>query len=152
MASYAITAGAIEHYADALAQFEHLLGRLTGEEAQRATHGELEALVQVEGSELLRRLIQGHLVHRRDTFVVRLKEQLARQRAELERLKERQVERLELAMSRSEQAPVFKDHRRAERRQGNDRIFDDYEHWIENSLTTEREPYLQVIAALTGIG
>ena len=64
MPSYAITAGAIEHYADALAQFEHLLGRLAGEEAQRATHGELEAMVQAEGSELLRRLIQGHLDQR----------------------------------------------------------------------------------------
>ena len=64
MTSYAITAGQIEHYADALAQFEHLLGRLKGEEAQRATHGELEAMVQAEGSELLRRLIQGHLDQR----------------------------------------------------------------------------------------
>jgi len=64
MPSYAITAGAIEHYADALAQFEHLLGRLAGEEAQQATHGELEAMVQAEGSELLRRLIQGHLDQR----------------------------------------------------------------------------------------
>jgi hypothetical protein len=64
MTSDAITATAIEHYADALAQFDHLLGRLTGKEAQRATHGELEAMVQVEGSELLRRLIQGHLDQR----------------------------------------------------------------------------------------
>ena len=64
MTSYAITATGIEHYADALGQFEHLLGRLTGKEAQRATHGELEALVQAEGSELLRRLIQGHLDQR----------------------------------------------------------------------------------------
>ena len=64
MTCYAITAGQIEHYADALAQFEHLLGRLQDEEAQRATHGELEALVQAEGSELLRRLIQGHLDQR----------------------------------------------------------------------------------------
>jgi hypothetical protein len=64
MQCYAITAGEIEHYADALAQFEHLLGRLTGEEAQLATHGELEAMVQAEGSELLRRLIQGHLNQR----------------------------------------------------------------------------------------
>ena len=64
MTSYAITVGEIEHYADALAQFEHLLGRLIGEEAQRATHGELEAMVQAEGSELLRRLIQGHLDQR----------------------------------------------------------------------------------------
>ena len=64
MRSYAINTPAIEHYADALAQFEHLLGRLIGEAAQRATHGELEAMVQAEGSELLRRLIQGHLDQR----------------------------------------------------------------------------------------
>jgi hypothetical protein len=64
MTSYANTVGAIEHYADALSQFEHLLGRLAGEEAQRASHGELEAMVQAEGSELLRRLIQGHLDQR----------------------------------------------------------------------------------------
>jgi hypothetical protein len=64
MTSYAITAAAIEHYADALAQFDHLLGRLVGKEAQRATHGELEAMVQAEGSELLRRLIHGHLDQR----------------------------------------------------------------------------------------
>jgi hypothetical protein len=64
MTSYAITAGAIEHYADALAQFEHLLGRLTDEENQRLSHGALEAMVQAEGSELLRRLLQGHLDQR----------------------------------------------------------------------------------------
>lgn len=64
MKSYTITAAAIEHYADALAQFEHLLVRLTHEETQRVTHGELEAMVQAEGSELLRRLIQGHLDQR----------------------------------------------------------------------------------------
>lgn len=64
MKSYPITAAAIEHYADALAQFEHLLVRLTHEETQRVTHGELEAMVQAEGSELLRRLIQGHLDQR----------------------------------------------------------------------------------------
>ena len=36
MTSYAITASAIEHYTDPLAQFEHLLGRLSDEENQRA--------------------------------------------------------------------------------------------------------------------
>jgi hypothetical protein len=64
MSSYTITASAIEHYADALAQFEHLLGRLTDEENRRITHGALEAMVQAEGGELLRRLIQGHLDQR----------------------------------------------------------------------------------------
>jgi hypothetical protein len=64
MTSYAITAGAIEHYTEACEQFEHLLGRLAGAQAQRASHGEVEAIVQAEGNELLRRLIQGHLDQR----------------------------------------------------------------------------------------
>ena len=64
MTSYTITAKAIEHYAEAVAQFERLLGRLTHEETQGVTHGELESLVHEEGSELLRRLIQGHLDQR----------------------------------------------------------------------------------------
>ena len=64
MTSNAIPAPAIEHYADAVAQFEHRLEWLTGEPAQRATHGEVEARVQTEGNELLRHLVQGHLDQR----------------------------------------------------------------------------------------
>jgi hypothetical protein len=64
MTSYPITAAAIEYYTDALGQFQHLLGRLTGEETRRMTHGEVEALVQSDGNELLRQLIQGHLDQR----------------------------------------------------------------------------------------
>jgi hypothetical protein len=64
MTSYTIAAPAIEFYADSVAQFEHLLGRLTHTEAQRMNHGELEAIVQAEGSELLRRMVQGHLDQR----------------------------------------------------------------------------------------
>ena len=64
MTSYPITAPAIEHYRDALEQLEHLLGGLMHEEAQRMTHGEVETLVQTEGGELLRRMIQGHFNQR----------------------------------------------------------------------------------------
>jgi hypothetical protein len=64
MTSYTISVVAIEHYAEAVGQFERLLGKLAHEEAQGVTHGELEALVQAEGSELLRRLVQGHLDQR----------------------------------------------------------------------------------------
>ena len=64
MTAYPITATAIEHYADAVAQFDHLLGRLAHEATQRVTHGELEAMVQTEGNELLRRMIQGHFGQR----------------------------------------------------------------------------------------
>ena len=52
MTSYTITGAAIEYYAEALGQFEQLLGRLTHKETQRMTHGELEALVHSDGNEL----------------------------------------------------------------------------------------------------
>lgn len=64
MTSYPITAPAIEYYMDALEQLEHLLGGLMHKETQRMTHGEVETLVQTEGGELLRRLIQGHFDQR----------------------------------------------------------------------------------------
>jgi hypothetical protein len=64
MTAYTIAAPAIEHYADAVAQFEHLLGRLGHEETQALTHGEVEAVVHSEGNELLRRLTQGYLDQR----------------------------------------------------------------------------------------
>ena len=64
MTSYTIVIAVIEHYAAAVAQFERLLGRLTHQETQSVTHRELEAMVQAEGSELLRRLTQGHLDQR----------------------------------------------------------------------------------------
>ncbi len=62
--SYTITAPAIEYYMDALEQLEHLLGGLMHEQTQRMTHGEVETLVQTEGGELLRRMIQGHFDQR----------------------------------------------------------------------------------------
>jgi hypothetical protein len=64
MTCYAIATPANEYYADAVAQFEHLLDWLGGEQAQGAAHGDVEALVQLQGNELLRRLIQGHLDQR----------------------------------------------------------------------------------------
>ena len=64
MTSYAIPVPVSEHYADAVAQFEHLLEWLTGKPAQCATHGAVEARVQREGNELLRCLLQGHLDQR----------------------------------------------------------------------------------------
>ena len=65
MTSYPISSATIEtHYMDACEQFEHLVGRLKHPEAQKLTHGEVEAVIHTEGMELLRRLTQGHLDQR----------------------------------------------------------------------------------------
>jgi hypothetical protein len=71
MTSYTITAAAIEHYTEALGQFQQRLGRLTPKETQRMPHGELEALVQTDGNEWLRQQMQGHFDQRGAEEVVR---------------------------------------------------------------------------------
>lgn len=90
------------------------------------------------------------LVRRRDAFDRELRARLDRQLAELARLQARQFEQLELQLARSEQAQTFKDHRRATRTQEIKRIFEDYQQWIQDTLTTERDPYLHVMAAVVG--
>jgi hypothetical protein len=42
-------------------QFENLVARLDGEETRRMTHADVERLLRTDGTELLRRLFQGHL-------------------------------------------------------------------------------------------
>ncbi len=65
MTSYPICNDAIEpHYVAACEQFAHLIDRLSQADAQTLTHGDVEALIHTEGTELLRRLTQGHLDQR----------------------------------------------------------------------------------------
>jgi hypothetical protein len=51
-------------YTAAHEQFEDLIAHLRSAEAQQMTHSDLEALLEVEGRELLRRLLQAHLDER----------------------------------------------------------------------------------------
>jgi hypothetical protein len=90
------------------------------------------------------------IVRRRDDFDRELQAQLSRQLAELARLQARQFEQLELQLTRSEQAQTLKDHRRATRTREIRRVFEEYQQWIQDTLTTERDPWLHVIAAVVG--
>ena len=90
------------------------------------------------------------VIRRRDAFDADLQTQLAQQRAELDRLRFRQFEQLELKLERSDQAEAFKTYRRGERTKEIRSIFEEYERWIEDTLTTVPDPYLQVIAAICG--
>lgn len=66
--------------------------------------------------------VREEVVRRRDACDRQMRKPLFRQQAEFERLKSRQFRHLELALSRSEQAQAFKDHRRAKRSQEINRI------------------------------
>jgi hypothetical protein len=66
MLAYAVapTLTATDAYTAAHEKFEHLIAHLRSPEAQQMIHSDLEALLEVEGRELLRRLLQAHLDER----------------------------------------------------------------------------------------
>lgn len=53
-----------EAYLPAYEQFDSLINQLRAPQSQRMTHSELETLLETEGRELLRRLLQAHLDER----------------------------------------------------------------------------------------
>ena len=67
MLAYAVVPSltATDAYTAAQEQCEHLIAHLRSPEAQQMTHSDLEGLLEVEGRELLRRLLQAHLDERR---------------------------------------------------------------------------------------
>lgn len=68
----------------------------------------------------------------------------------MDSLKQHHVQQLDLELAASDQPDTFKARRRDERMAHIERIFQDYEDWLEDTQLTADEPYLQVIAAFTG--
>ena len=69
--------------------------------------------------------------------------------AELAALKARQVTQLDLQLQGSQQAEHFKAAKREERISRIDRVFNEYQAWVSDTLTIEPVPYIQIIAAFT---
>ena len=53
--------GVMEEFSPAFKQFNHLIDDLRSPEASQMEHGEVEDLIEREGREILRCLLQGHL-------------------------------------------------------------------------------------------
>lgn len=79
-----------------------------------------------------------------------LNDRLNVQMAAMDALKLRHVEQLELDLEASAQADAIKTRRRDERMSHIERIFKDYENWLEQTQMIEQQPYVQVVAAFTG--
>jgi uncharacterized protein YktB (UPF0637 family) len=63
----------------------------------------------------------------------------------LDRLKKKQHEQLELLYSETRQLSKKEQEKREI-----DRIFDEFINWVEDTMTTEDNPFIQVIAVLKG--
>ncbi len=89
------------------------------------------------------------MIEKRDAFEQQINQKLDQQLEELDRLRERQLQQLELELKSSRLQENRKAHRRATREQDINMLFDQYIDWVEDTMTTEPQPWLQVIAVLT---
>ena len=89
-----------------------------------------------------------HMVQRQAAFAGEMQERLQGTLADLERLQAEQVQQLELRLEKQlEQVRRSQFERRSRVIR---RVFDEYRQWVEDTLSTEPEPYLQVLAAVCG--
>ena len=75
-------------------------------------------------------------------FEEEINEKLQHHYDELEKLKERHLGQLEIDFNQ--------ESKKLEQERRINKIFDDYYDWIEETMTPEKEPYIQVIAVLCG--
>ncbi|MCV2363129.1 DEAD/DEAH box helicase [Paucibacter sp. DJ1R-11] len=87
-----------------------------------------------------------HMLERQQAFAAHLSQRLEGTLAELERLQGRQVEQLQLDLEK--QLETVKRGRFEQRSQQINRVFDDYRQWVRDTLTTEPQPWIQVLAGV----
>ena len=90
------------------------------------------------------------VVERRRAFESRINEKLNDELEALEKLKTRQLRQLELQLERSEQAEAFKRARQERGQRDIDTIFKEYLEWVQETMTTEPQPYIKVVCVMTG--
>ena len=90
------------------------------------------------------------VVARRRDFDEHVNDKLNRELRALEALKVRQLRQLELQLERSDQSDTFKRAREERGRRDIKTIFDEYFEWVEETMTTEPQPWIKVACVLTG--
>jgi len=92
------------------------------------------------------RAMHAYMVQQQVAFSEQLAQRLEGTLADLERLQGRQIEQLSLDLEK--QLETVKRGRFEQRSRDIHRVFDDYRRWVEDTLTTEPQPWIQVLAAV----
>lgn len=91
--------------------------------------------------------MQQHMITLQKSFAIEMTGRLAGTLANLERLQDRQFEQLELRLADNQQTEQFKKMRREQRTQYIRKVFDEYRLWVQDTMSTEPQPFIQVLAA-----
>ncbi len=91
--------------------------------------------------------MRAHMVSLQAGFSADMTTRLSGTLVNLERLQGKQIEQLELRLAANQQAEQFKKTKREKRTQHIRKVFDEYRQWVEDTMTTEPQPFIQVLAA-----
>ena len=91
-----------------------------------------------------------HIVEHRTQFEDVINAKLDEELKALEQLRARRFAQLELKLEQSAQPAAHTAHREERARRDIEEILDDYLEWIQETVTTERTPWLKVICAMVG--
>lgn len=109
---------------------------------------ELAAMIQSMQSALPAavRAMHEHMVKQQADFSAKFAQRLEGTLADLQRLQGRQLEQLSLDLEK--QLETVRRSRFEQRSRDIHRVFDDYRRWVEDTLSTEPQPWIQVLAAV----
>ena len=79
-----------------------------------------------------------------------VREQEAVYLSTLDQLRARRFAQLDLKLEQSAQSAAHKAHREERARRDIDEVFKDYLEWVQETMSTERTPWLKVICAMVG--
>ncbi len=133
-------------------EFEPLINRIglrKKDFPNRGNHIDIEALQQML-PEAVNHSKQW-MSEQRKIFEEQINEKLQKQLDALENLRKKQHVQLEFSFEGNRMSEKRIQTKKDIKRREIDTIFDEYLGWIEDTMTTEDKPYIQVIAALKGI-
>lgn len=92
-------------------------------------------------------VMRSHMVARQGSFDADMKARLAGTLAELKVLQGKQEQQLELRLEKLIEG--VRQSKREQRGKQIRQVFDEYRQWVEDTMSTEPQPYIRVLAALT---
>lgn len=128
--------------------FAKRAGLQAGKLPNRGHSAELVLATQAMQSALPQAVITMHdfMLKQQSAFAARLEQRLQGTLEELQRLQASQLKQLTRDLER--QLETVKRGRYEQRSQQIARVFDDYRQWVHDTLTTEPQPWIQVLAAV----
>lgn len=94
--------------------------------------------------------VRAHLQRERMERQVRFVERLETEQAQLAQLQSQHMEQFELELEKTGHQASRKTTERERKKKVIDEMFEQYQHWLAETWQTEPEPYIQIVAVVTG--